>query len=144
MEDEELEVEEIEEIESDKTQIHKVIQTIVIPKNERMFLDAFSLTEYVSVITTRAKQIEDGFVPFVPHRISAVQTAICELLNKKCPLTIVRPRIDFIGYNDKIQYVEYWEANELQIPEKCISNDRELIDLNQKINLDKFMEEYKK
>jgi DNA-directed RNA polymerase I, II, and III subunit RPABC2 len=88
--------------------LHKV--EIVTPVDKRITSEIMTLAEYTRVLSERAKQIENGSVIFVDlnGETNLVKIAEMEILQKKCPMKIIR----YITTNIK----EIWEVNEMLIP----------------------------
>lgn len=82
---------------------------IVHPKN-RVSTEQMTKYEYVSIISQRGSQIENGGKVFtdVSGITDPLKKAEKEILDKKCPISILRPITDVL--------FEKWSANELSIP----------------------------
>ncbi len=102
---------EIEQISSNyyiNNDLHKVDK--IVPKDMRRTSEIMTYAEYTRVVSERAKQIENGSPIFVElkneHKPSNI--AEKEILQKKCPLKIIR----YLTKNIK----EEWSVNEMIIP----------------------------
>ena len=82
---------------------------IVHPDN-RKCSELMTKYEYTNVISTRARQIELGAIPYtdVEGIEDNVKKAEKEVRDKKCPLSIIRDINEFLS--------EKWDVNEMGMP----------------------------
>ena len=86
-------------------------EIIVIPSEDRILSDQLQQTEFSRVISERAKMIDAGNEIFcIPKHTNAIEIAIQELQENKCPIVIIRTREI---HKDKM-IVEHWSPNELE------------------------------
>jgi DNA-directed RNA polymerase I, II, and III subunit RPABC2 len=82
---------------------------LIVKKKDRITGNKMFSYEYARVLGTRATQLESGAPPLIeaPKNIDSIELAKLELMNKKCPITIVRPLPNMS--------VELWDCDELYI-----------------------------
>ncbi len=106
--------------------------------SDRIFTNVISLLECVQVICTRADQINKGAKIYTTVvNTQSHEIAIKEILEGKCPLSIIRPR----GKIGNIEYVEVWSVNELEKPEKLLDKIQNVFNRSKKYNTKQFLEE---
>jgi DNA-directed RNA polymerase subunit K/omega len=106
----------------------KILNQVLI--QDRIFPDFISLSEFVQVVCTRTEQIERGAQIYTTPSIQPHEIAIKEIIEKVCPLTIIRKR----GEDAHNEYVEAWPVNSLNVTQKCISQAEITLDKKNKIN----------
>lgn len=83
----------------------------IVKPEKRITSDFLSLYEYQQIIAVRAKHIENGATIYVNiekiPNLSPLDIAAKEILEKKCPLAILR-------YLDD-DTAEYWDVNDLGV-----------------------------
>ncbi len=84
---------------------------IIMDPTNRITKEYMSKFEYAEVLSIRSKQIENGGDAFtdVSNLSDPIEIAKKEILDKKCPISILRHLTDDI--------VEKWDVNELSIPD---------------------------
>jgi DNA-directed RNA polymerase I, II, and III subunit RPABC2 len=89
-------------------------QVVLLHPNERVTSEVMSKFELCEVISIRAKQIENGQKVFteIGALTDPLEIAKKEVLDRRCPLSIIRMLTDTIG--------EKWHVNELGIPSDVI------------------------
>lgn len=90
-------------------------QLVVVKPEDRCMPESMSIFELCEAISIRARQIELGGRVFTDTTdiTSPILMAKKEILDKRCPLTVVRHRTDKV--------VEFWHINELSIPPDYIN-----------------------
>lgn len=92
-----------------KYETHKDI--IIVKPEHRITSEIMTKYEYTEVISVRAKQIENNgtiFCDIEPNIDDPIKFAEMEVIQKKCPLNILRM------YN--LNYGELWSVNEMEMP----------------------------
>ena len=93
----------------------------VVARDKRKTSDTISLFELTAIVGIRAQDIsKGGDIIFCEigegHDMSAIDIAIKEIVEKKCPLSIERKvKNDTDGI-----VVEIWDVNELMIPQSLL------------------------
>jgi DNA-directed RNA polymerase I, II, and III subunit RPABC2 len=90
------------------------IKTIYVNPENRITSEVMTKFEYCQVIGIRAKQLEDYDNPFtdVGDISDPIEMAKKEIMDKKCPLSIIRVRTT----NGTTTIAEKWQVNEMAIP----------------------------
>jgi DNA-directed RNA polymerase subunit K/omega len=114
-EDDDIELEEVNfEKESTKYEFNPELQreVVFVAPEDRMTSNIISKYEFARVLAVRAQQIERDNIVFtsIDGLIDAAEMAKKEIIDKKCPLAIVR------RLNDS--QAELWPVNELMILEE--------------------------
>jgi len=90
-----------------------VAQVIRVPRDERRTSARMSLAEYSSLVSARTNQIEAYGRSFSSAKhMDAAKLARAELLERKCPLLLVRA----VGTRGGNSYEEVWDPNEMIHP----------------------------
>lgn len=99
--------------------------------SDRIYCNVITLTECVQVVCTRTDQINEGAKVFtVVNSPDSHEIAIKEIIEGKCPLSIIRPR----GRIGNTEYVEVWAVNELEKPEKLLDKIQNIFNRSKKYN----------
>lgn len=110
----------------------EVVYVKKIYGDQRIYCDTITLTECVQVICTRADQIKNGGIIYVTvANAHAHEVAIKEIIEGKCPLSILR----FRGRVGDTEHVEVWEVNELKKSEKLVDKIQTVFDRSEKYNI---------
>jgi DNA-directed RNA polymerase subunit K/omega len=89
-------------------------KTIYVLPEARFMSEILTKFELCELISIRAKQLEDGGQSFtdIGDLSDPIEMARKEILDKKCPLSIVRARTT----DSDTTIAELWHANEMGIP----------------------------
>lgn len=84
-------------------------EIIIVPKQYRKTSENITKFEFTSVVSNRAKQIENGSIVFadIGDETDPIIMAEIEVRKKKCPLSVRR----MLNYN----IAEIWDVNEMTI-----------------------------
>lgn len=91
------------------------IKEIILPQDKFIYSECLSLAEQAMLISMRAKQINDTGTTFVDSEYdNAIQIATQELVERRCPLMVVRKSMPKTLANGEIVvYVEEWDPNRM-------------------------------
>ena len=84
-------------------------EIIIVPKQYRKTSEKITKFEFTSIVSNRAKQIENGSIVFadIGGETDPIVMAEIEVRKKKCPLSIRR----MLNYN----IAEIWDVNEMTV-----------------------------
>ncbi len=84
-------------------------EIIIVPKQYRKTSEKITKFEFTSIVSNRAKQIENGSIVFadIGDETDPIVMAEIEVRKKKCPLSIRR----MLNYN----IAEIWDVNEMTV-----------------------------
>lgn len=135
MEDSETEPEINEELIPD-INTSKIVFTTKNYGNKRITTNLLRKNEFVQVVMTRADQINKNNKTYNERKaIDSITIAIIEIIEKKCPLSIIRNITD--------TEVDIWDINEMALTPNCI-NDINYFLSTEEPNLKKKLSEFLK
>lgn len=111
--DELPELEYVSNITKERFEYTPIIRTEIVYRRpeDRTTSEVMTRFELCEVVSIRAKQLENGYKKIftdVGEFTNPIDIARKEILDKKCPLSIVRMLTDKVG--------EKWQVNEMAIP----------------------------
>ena len=94
-------------------------EVIYVRPENRITTEVMTEFEFAEVVSIRAKQIENGSIPFtdVGDLTDPIAIAKKEIYDKRCPLDIVRDIVSEHIVEGKLRKIsEKWHVNEMAIP----------------------------